>query len=83
MIYVGGEPRLGGWAFSSRRTMSRLTGPMGRRSRSTSTSMYAAHEKAMSLGARLLKPADAIESTGAFQVYADPAGHPFCLEFDP
>ena len=33
----------------------------------------------MSLGARLLKPADDIESTDGFQVYADPAGHPFCL----
>ena len=38
-----------------------------------------AHEKVMSLGARLLKPADDIESSEGFQVYADPAGHPFCL----
>jgi hypothetical protein len=27
----------------------------------------------------LLKPADDIESPSGFQVYADPAGHPFCL----
>jgi hypothetical protein len=30
----------------------------------------------MSLGARVLKPAGSGEN---FQVYADPAGHPFCL----
>lgn len=39
----------------------------------------AAHDEVISLGARLLKPADNIESTDGFQVYADPAGHPFCL----
>jgi hypothetical protein len=40
----------------------------------------AAHEKAMPLGATLLKPADDPATTGeVFQVYADPAGHPFCL----
>jgi hypothetical protein len=40
----------------------------------------AAHEEVMSLGAKLLQPAagDA-ESPDDFQVYADPAGHPFCL----
>jgi predicted enzyme related to lactoylglutathione lyase len=38
-----------------------------------------AHDEAISLGARLLKPADDIESAEGFQVYADPAGHPFCL----
>lgn len=39
----------------------------------------AAHDEVISLGARLLKPADDIESAEGFQVYADPAGHPFCL----
>ena len=39
-----------------------------------------AHERVMSLGARVLKPAkDDVESPDNFQVYADPAGHPFCL----
>jgi catechol 2,3-dioxygenase-like lactoylglutathione lyase family enzyme len=38
-----------------------------------------AHDEAMSLGARLLKPADDMESAEGFQVYASPAGHPFCL----
>jgi catechol 2,3-dioxygenase-like lactoylglutathione lyase family enzyme len=39
----------------------------------------AAHDEVLALGARLLKPADDIESAHGFQVYADPAGHPFCL----
>jgi len=38
-----------------------------------------AHDEAISLGARLLKPAEDITSAEGFQVYADPAGHPFCL----
>jgi catechol 2,3-dioxygenase-like lactoylglutathione lyase family enzyme len=41
--------------------------------------LQAAHEKAISLGARLLKPADDPDAAEVFQVYADPAGHPFCL----
>jgi predicted enzyme related to lactoylglutathione lyase len=37
-----------------------------------------AHERVMSLGAKVLRPAE--EGGGDnFQVYADPAGHPFCL----
>lgn len=39
----------------------------------------AAHEETMALGAKLLQPADDIESAHGYQVYADPAGHPFCL----
>jgi catechol 2,3-dioxygenase-like lactoylglutathione lyase family enzyme len=38
-----------------------------------------AHDEAVALGARLLKPADELGSAEGFQVYADPAGHPFCL----
>jgi predicted enzyme related to lactoylglutathione lyase len=38
----------------------------------------AAHEEVMSLGAKILQPAD-MDSAEGFQVYADPAGHPFCL----
>ncbi len=40
-----------------------------------------AHEKAISLGARLLQPAEDLDAEEGFQVYADPAGHPFCLVF--
>ncbi len=39
----------------------------------------AAHDEAVALGARLLKPADEIDAAHGYQVYADPAGHPFCL----
>jgi predicted enzyme related to lactoylglutathione lyase len=39
----------------------------------------AAHEQVMALGAKLLKPAPPGDSADNFQVYADPAGHPFCL----
>jgi predicted enzyme related to lactoylglutathione lyase len=38
-----------------------------------------AHDETMALGARLLQPAEDIEAKSGFQVYADPAGHPFCL----
>ena len=39
----------------------------------------AAHEKVMSLGAEVLKKAEETTGQDNFQVYADPAGHPFCL----
>jgi predicted enzyme related to lactoylglutathione lyase len=39
----------------------------------------AAHDRVMSLGAKVLKTAEDVESPDDFQVYADPAGHPFCL----
>ena len=39
----------------------------------------AAHQTVMSLGAELLKPAEDADSPDNFQVYADPAGQPFCL----
>lgn len=38
-----------------------------------------AHERVMSSGATMLRAADGGESADDFQVYADPAGHPFCL----
>ena len=38
-----------------------------------------AHEEAMSLGAELLQVAEDSDEPDRFQVYADPAGHPFCL----
>lgn len=39
----------------------------------------AAHEQATSLGARLLRAAEDLDADEGHQVYADPAGHPFCL----
>jgi catechol 2,3-dioxygenase-like lactoylglutathione lyase family enzyme len=38
-----------------------------------------AHELITSLGAVVLKEAEDGDSPDTFQVYADPAGHPFCL----
>lgn len=42
-------------------------------------SLKDAHEQILSLGGRVLKPADDPEAPEGFQVYADPAGHPFCI----
>ncbi len=39
----------------------------------------AAHEEAIGIGARLLQAAEDTSAKSGFQVYADPAGHPFCL----
>jgi glyoxalase superfamily protein len=38
----------------------------------------AAHEAAIGLGARLLQAGD-LDAEEGHQVYADPAGHPFCI----
>jgi len=38
-----------------------------------------AHNEVVDLGARLLRAADDPGADEGFQVYADPAGHPFCL----
>jgi len=40
-----------------------------------------AHRRALALGATALAPTSAPEAheTNSFRVYADPAGHPFCL----
>jgi hypothetical protein len=40
---------------------------------------HAAHEEAIALGARLLQPAQDLDAEEGHQVYADPAGHPFCI----
>jgi len=41
--------------------------------------LQAAHDEVMALGATLLQAADDPAAVEGFQVYADPAGHPFCL----
>ena len=41
--------------------------------------LASAHAEATALGARLLRAADDPSAAEGFQVYADPAGHPFCL----
>lgn len=39
----------------------------------------AAHNEVMALGARVLQEAAQSDEPDRFRVYADPAGHPFCL----
>ncbi len=39
----------------------------------------AAHDEVIELGAKLLRSAPDLGSAEGYQVYADPAGHPFCL----
>jgi predicted enzyme related to lactoylglutathione lyase len=39
----------------------------------------AAHDETIALGAKLIQPADDLDADSGFQVYTDPAGHPFCL----
>ncbi|MFA1547580.1 VOC family protein [Actinomadura chokoriensis] len=39
----------------------------------------AAHDEVMALGARLLQAAADFDADEGHQVYADPAGHPFCV----
>jgi len=41
--------------------------------------LQSAHDRAVSLGATLLQPAADPDAEEGFQVYADPAVHPFCL----
>ena len=38
-----------------------------------------AHDEVIALGARLLQAADDLSAPEGHQVYADPAGHPFCI----
>jgi len=38
-----------------------------------------AHDEVLALGARLLQAADDLRAAEGHQVYADPAGHPFCI----
>ena len=38
-----------------------------------------AHDDGVALGARLLQPAADLSAAEGYQVYADPAGHPFCI----
>ena len=41
--------------------------------------IQAEHERVMGLGAQLLQASEDLGAKTGFQVYADPAGHPFCL----
>ena len=40
---------------------------------------YEAHQEVLSLGATVLEPGKSMDTPEGFLVYADPAGHPFCV----
>ena len=40
---------------------------------------YIAHQELVALGATVLEPEKTFEAPEGFRVYADPAGHPFCI----
>jgi predicted enzyme related to lactoylglutathione lyase len=79
-IYVDGEPRLGVQHAPDHVAPQWPDGPP----QQIHLDLYiediaAAHAEAVALGARLLQPAEDLAADEGFQVYADPAGHPFCL----
>lgn len=79
-VYVDGQPRLG---FQLAPDHVQPEWPGGT-PQQIHLDLYvddvaAAHDEAVGLGARLLQPADDLGAKEGFQVYADPAGHPFCL----
>ncbi len=78
-VYVDGAPRLG---FQLAPNHVQPDWPHGEQQQ-IHLDLYvddvaSAHDEAVALGARLLRSADLTAEEG-FQVYADPAGHPFCL----
>jgi predicted enzyme related to lactoylglutathione lyase len=79
-IYVDGEPRLGIQLAPDHVQPEWPNGTQQQLHLDLFVeNVKAAHDEAMSAGARLLRPADDLESSEGYQVYADPAGHPFCL----
>jgi catechol 2,3-dioxygenase-like lactoylglutathione lyase family enzyme len=80
-VYVDGEPRVG---IQLAPDHVPPEWPDGTPPQQLHLDLYvedvaAAHDEAVALGARLLKAADDPTADEGFQVYADPAGHPFCL----
>jgi predicted enzyme related to lactoylglutathione lyase len=79
-VTVNGEPRIGVQLAPNH---VRPEWPDGAQQQQIHLDLYVedidvAHARVIELGAKLLKPAENLESND-FQVYADPAGHPFCL----
>ena len=82
MVNVGGEPRIGVQLAPNHVSPD---WPDGTPEQQIHLDLWvedfpAAHAHVMSLGAKVLRLAsDDADSGDNFQVYADPAGHPFCL----
>ena len=82
MVMVDGEPRVGVQLSPDHRQPEWPNGtPQQIHLDLWVEDFPAAHEQVMALGARVLKEAAGSASGDDFQVYADPAGHPFCLCF--
>lgn len=80
MVYVDGEPRIGVQLAPDHVPPEWPDGnPQQVHLDLWVEDIDAAHEKVMTLGARLLQEAPETDDHDNFQVYADPAGHPFCL----
>lgn len=80
MVIVDGEPRVGVQLAPNHRPPEWPAGlPQQIHLDLWVDEFASAHEEVMSLGARVLQPASDSEADDNFQVYADPAGHPFCL----
>jgi hypothetical protein len=80
-VYIDGKPRLG---FQLATNYVAPQWPDGPQQQQLHLDLYiddipAGHEKVISLGAKLLQPADDRNAAAGFQVYAHPVGHPFCL----
>jgi catechol 2,3-dioxygenase-like lactoylglutathione lyase family enzyme len=82
MVLVDGEPRIGVQLAPNHRPPEWPDGtPQQIHLDLWVEDFSAAHEQVTALGARVLKEARGSTSGDDFQVYADPAGHPFCLCF--
>ncbi len=82
MVSVDGEPRVGVQLAPNHARPEWPDGtPQQIRLDVWVDDINAAHDEVMALGAKLLKPAEdrPPEASDNYQVYADPAGHPFCL----
>lgn len=78
-VLVDGEPRVG-----VQRAPDHVPPDWPRGEQQIHLDLYvddfsSAHDEVMALGARVLQDAELSEAPDRFQVYADPAGHPFCL----
>lgn len=80
MVYVDGEPRVGVQLAPDHVPPEWPDGePQQIHLDLWVDDIASAHEEVMAAGATLLKPVDETKPDDLFQVYADPAGHPFCL----
>ncbi|MFD4676892.1 VOC family protein [Lentzea sp. NPDC058450] len=81
MVMVGGEPRIGVQLAPDHTPPTWPDGPVKQQIHFDLwvEDFAEAHEQVMALGATVLKPKRGNASGDDFQVYADPAGHPFCL----